>query len=61
MALHERVAERLFNLLVENGGLYIKIGVICFYLYLGLSQMSSRTGTGGKHRAPSGTISKTLQ
>jgi aarF domain-containing kinase len=25
-ALHERVAERLYNLLVENGGLYIKIG-----------------------------------
>ncbi|KAF8509996.1 ABC1 family-domain-containing protein [Hysterangium stoloniferum] len=26
MALHERVADRLFNLLVDNGGLYIKIG-----------------------------------
>ncbi|KAF8586439.1 ABC1-domain-containing protein [Ramaria rubella] len=25
-ALHERVAERLYNLFVENGGLYIKIG-----------------------------------
>lgn len=25
-ALHERVAERLYNLLVDNGGLYIKIG-----------------------------------
>ncbi|GJJ13497.1 hypothetical protein Clacol_007751 [Clathrus columnatus] len=26
MDLHERVAERLYNVLVENGGLYIKIG-----------------------------------
>ena len=24
--LHERVAERMFNLLTSNGGLYIKIG-----------------------------------
>lgn len=26
-AIHERVAERLFDLMVSNGGLYIKIGV----------------------------------
>ena len=24
--LHERVAERMYNLLTKNGGLYIKIG-----------------------------------
>lgn len=30
--LHERVAERVFNLLTSNGGLYIKIGcAICSF------------------------------
>lgn len=34
--LHERVAERVFNLFTSNGGLYIKIGCdlfICFLLW----------------------------
>lgn len=28
--LHERVAERMYNLLTSNGGLYIKIGYVHF-------------------------------
>lgn len=26
--LHERVAERMYNLFTQNGGLYIKIGCV---------------------------------
>jgi aarF domain-containing kinase len=29
--LHERVAERVFNLFTSNGGLYIKIGCDPFF------------------------------
>ena len=32
--LHERVAERVFNLFTSNGGLYIKIGCDLFLWYL---------------------------
>lgn len=32
--LHQRVADRLYDLLTSNGGLYIKIGVFTFRTFV---------------------------
>ena len=41
--LHERVAQRVYDLLTSNGGLYIKIGFVCALSRLDQSQLFTDT------------------
>jgi aarF domain-containing kinase len=47
--LHRRSAERLFDVLRTNGGLYLKIGSVLSILSLALSHSNTRQQAGNSH------------